>query len=213
MRYLRSLSLLSLLALSSFALQVGTGLDIGLQRAWVDRWALEAPIASLNFPVFLTDEHGVQLSLRYSPKGWENDSGYGFETNWLHYVDIPLTYHFYPAFFPIQLGISLGINYSILIGASYARFEPFDTYKEYYKGTDYGLLFGVHYKKPVAFGSLLFSVEYYAGLQTIRENWEGSFGEIENRPVKNHAVSACLGYELPRMALGDWPRKPSKTEE
>lgn len=216
MRCIRSFSLLSLFAASSFALQLGAGLEVGVQKAWVDRWAIETPLVGFNVPLFVTDEHGVQLSIRYSPKGWENDSGYSYSAEWLHYLDVPLKWLYYPGFFPIRLGFSFGVNYSILMGVSYGEadgLEPFDNYKEFYTDTDYGLLFGVHFQRPLVFGALQFSLEYYAGLQTIRDTWVIGQNESEDRPVKNHALSFCIGYELPRLSFGGGPLKKGKVQE
>jgi hypothetical protein len=215
MRISRSLVLLSLFAASSFALEFGGGMDVGLQKAWVDRWTITTPLVGLNVPVFITDEHAVQLSLRYSPKGWKNDSADNYSAEWLNYIDIPLTYLFYPDFFPIKLGVSLGFNYSILTGASYKEpdgSEPMTDYKDYYTGNDYGLIFGVHYKRPLASGSLLFSLEYYAGLQTIRTKWDTFLG-TEIRPVKNHALSLCIGYDLMKINSSEESPKAENSEK
>lgn len=205
MRHIRSLFLLSLFAASSFALQpqFGAGVDIGLQKAWLDRWVIETPLVGLNLSVFLTEEHGVQLSIRYSPKGFENDSGIDYRSDWLQYVDIPLCYSYYPSFFPIDLGLTLGLSYSVLLGVSSKEPDGFETSpdKAYYTKSDYGFLVGFHYKRPISYGALVFSLEYYGGLSTVREKWILPYSE-EIRPVKNHAVSLCLGYEIPRFGIG-----------
>jgi hypothetical protein len=218
MRLSRSLFLLSLFAASSFALQiqVGGGIDVGYQKAWLDRWTINTPIVGLNVPVFFTDEHGVQLSVRYSPKGYKIDSAITYEANWLHYLDIPLCYIYYPTFFPIDLGLTLGFNYSILLGVSEKGpngFEktPWDTA---YTKSDFGFLVGVHYKRPISYGALVFSLEYYGGLSTVRKTWPVPYNPDEIRPVKNHAVSFCLGYDLPRFGSsgGTTVKKPAKDE-
>jgi hypothetical protein len=200
MRVSRSLFLLSLFAASSFALQFGAGIDVGYQKAWLDRWTINTPIVGLNVPVFLTDEHGVQLSVRYSPKGYKNDSSIFYQSDWLQYLDIPLCYAYYPSFLPIDLGFTLGFNYSILLGVSSKNPDGFETSpdKAYYKKSDYGFLVGVHYKRPISYGAIVISLEYYGGLSTVRDYWVLPYSS-EIRPVKNHAVSLCLGYELPRF--------------
>jgi hypothetical protein len=220
MRLSRSLFLLSLFAASSFALQiqVGGGIDVGLQDAWLDNGVIETPLVGLNVPVFLTDEHGVQLSVRYSPKGYENDITIFYDCQWLHYLDIPLCYIYYPNFFPIDLGLTIGGYYSILMGVSdkgQNGFEktPFDSL---YTKSDYGFLVGVHYKRPISYGALVFSIEYCGGLSTIRTVWPDLYdpNHPEIRPVKNHAVSFCLGYDLPRFGSsgGTTVKKPAKDE-
>jgi hypothetical protein len=206
MRCIRSLFLLSLFAASTFALQIqfGGGLDIGVQKAWFDNWAVETPLVGLNIPVYLTDEHGVQLSIRYSPKGYELDSGIVYQSDWLQYLDIPLCYVYYPAFLPIDLGLTLGFSYSILMGVSAKGpngFEktPWDTA---YSKSDYGFIVGVHYKRPITYGALVFSLEYYGGLSTVRNFWQYTYTS-EIRPVKNHALSLSIGFELPKFGLGN----------
>jgi len=205
MRVSPSLFLLSLITASAFALQpqVGAGIDVGYQKAWLDRWTINTPLVGLNVPVLLTDEHGVQLSIRYSPKGYKNDSSIYYQSDWLQYVDIPLCYMYYPGFFPIDLGITLGLNYSILLGVSSKNPNGFETSPDtaYYKKSDYGFLVGVHYKRPISHGALVFSLEYYGGLFTVRDYWVLPYSS-EIRPVKNHAVSLCIGYDLPKLNFG-----------
>ncbi|MBN2036514.1 MAG: PorT family protein [Chitinispirillaceae bacterium] len=201
MRSYRSLFLVSLFAASSFALKLGIGADAGLQWAWIDRWVVETPLVGVNLPLFINDRHGVQLSLRYGPKGYENDSGDVYESEWLHYLDIPLSYLFYPDFFPVKLGVSLGATYSALLGVSLKSVGGFETspYKDDYKGYDYGLNVGVHFKQPLQKGALLFSLLYYHGFMTVREWWledEGAQQIRVQRKVKNHALSLCIGYDL-----------------
>ena len=201
MRSYRSLLLVSLFAASSFALTLGIGADAGLQLVWVDRWVSETPLVGVNLPLFITDKHGVQLSLRYSPKGYENDSADGYESEWIHYLDIPVCYLFYPDFFPIKLGMSLGASYSQLLGVSSKEADGFETspYKDLFKNYDFGLHIGIHFKQPLQKGSLLFSLLYYQGLMTVRDKWidfEGSQQFYTTRPVKNHALSLCIGYDL-----------------
>lgn len=216
MRLLRSLAFLSILSSSAFALQFSAGLDLGFQKAWLDRWAIETPLVGLNIPVFITDEHGVQLSVRYSPKGYENDSAYGYQSDWLQYIDIPVKYLYFPEFFPIKLGLSAGFNFSYLMGVSAKEADGFeesfmDTAYTNVSTIDYGLLVGVHYQKPLAYGSLMFSMEYYAGFPVIRRSWVNTItGEPETREVKNHAFAVTLGYELPRFGSGAAPAKKSE---
>jgi hypothetical protein len=214
MRFLRAVTLFSLVASSVFALQYTGGLDIGVQKAWLDRWVIETPLVGINVPVFITDEQGVQLSLRYSPKGYENDSGIGYKSDWLQYLDIPLCYIYYPEFFPIDLGLTLGINYSFLLGVSAKEPDGFEASneKQYYENSDFGILVGVHYKKPITYGFLVFSLEYYHGIKTVRETWPMPYEGVQNRPVKNHALSVSLGYELPRFGSGAAPVKKDSDE-
>jgi hypothetical protein len=206
MRFMRSLFLVSLLTASSFALnlQYGGGIDIGVQKAWLDSGAVETPFIGINVPVFITEEHGVQLSIRYSPKGYELTSGINYQSDWLQYLDIPLCYIYYPEFLPIDLGLNLGFSYSMLLGVSSKEPDGLETSpdKAYYKKSDYGFLVGVHYKRPITYGSLVFSLEYYGGLSTVRDFWQYTYTS-EIRPVKNHAVSFCIGFDLPKFGLGN----------
>jgi hypothetical protein len=207
MRCIRFISFLSILSVSSFAqqsLQCSGGADLGWQNAWFDRWVVETPRIGLNFPVFITEEHGVQLSLRYSPKGFENDSGITYTSDWLNYLDIPLCYIYYPKYFPVELGVNIGVVYSILLGVSAKGLGGFEASpdKAYYSSSDYGITVGVHYRQPITYGALNFSIEYYGGIPTVRDTWPHLFEpEPDIRAVKNHALTFSIGYDLPRFGI------------
>ena len=206
MHHIRFLFLLSLFATSSFALQLqyGVGFDIGFQDSWLDSGVLETPRIGVNLPVSLTEEHGVQLSIRYSPKGYENTVGIYYESNWLHYIEIPVCYTYNPDFFPIELGLNAGFYYSYLLGASDKDQNGFEKalWDTAYSKTDYGFTIGVHYRKPVPHGKLVFSIEYCGGLSTVRDFWQDNYGNTEIRPVKNHALCFSLGFDLPQFGTG-----------
>jgi hypothetical protein len=206
MRYVHSLFLLSFFALSAFALEprFGAGFDIGFQNSWLDSGVLEAPRIGVNLPVSLAEGHGVQVSIRYSPKGFENTAGINYESNWLHYIEIPVCYTYYPDFFPLELGLNAGFYYSYLLGVSDKNQNGFQKalWDTAYSKTDYGFTIGVHYRKPVPHGKLVFSIEYSGGLSTVRDFWQDNYENTEIRPVKNHALCFSLGFDLPQFGTG-----------
>jgi hypothetical protein len=208
MRHIKSLILLSILAAGASAVEIGVGVDGGLQLAWFDRWVVEVPTAGLNVPVFLTDEHCVQISARYSPKGYEYDSVVNYESQWLHYLDVPVMYKYGPKFLPIRLGVVLGWDFCLLQKVNvkgFDGFEPFPgDYKEFYKTFDHGPLVGLSLKIPLKVGALTTEVLFYRGLTTVREKWwDNSSGTYLIDKKNNHAFSMLLGYEIPNLiAIG-----------
>jgi hypothetical protein len=182
-----------LLSSMSYAASVGLNPEIGINFAWYDPYPILTPNAGISVPVAI-GRHEFRGGLRYSPKGerYDRDFSYAY---WLHYIEMPLSYAYYPSFFKKKLGFSAGYSVSYLFLASIEDekgYRPSSTLKSMYYPFDHGALFGIRYNQSIGKANLSFSLSYYQGIGVVIDKFDDMI-----IPKRNHALTALVGFYFP----------------
>ena len=154
----------------------------------------------------VSEKFSVQSELTYSQQGFRedySDEDY-VETYVLNYLNIPLLAKYYIS---DEFNLEVGPQIGFLLAAKYKENDEGEKYeedaKEFFKSSDFGLLFGLGYQLENGIG---FNARYNLGLTDIFDfsyrsvNEKISFtkkveeAEVDNFELKNRVLTVSLFY-------------------
>ncbi len=130
--------------------------------------------------VRLTEDFGIQPELLYSMKGTEISD---FDATYkLAYLSVPVMAKYYFG----GLNLQAGPMFDFLLSAKEEYDGEEDDIKEYLKGMDLGLGFGLGYDLPLG---LIFDARYMMGLSNINDD-----NESEDLDIKTKGFQITVGF-------------------